>query len=213
MLSIGGSYDFAAAKNKLSLMNLSARTSFFKNVVGVSFVSVFDSYALNKYGNRSDTLLASFSKKIARFTSCNFSANATLTNAKIKSLANSKQPFSITLNYNLSFVKGGITSSGNLENPSSTTTIPNAYTQNLGTTFSMKPTPNWKFDITSGYDFKLKNISYTRFTIYRDLRCWESHITWVPFGYSKQYMITLNLKVNSLRDIKIPKQKLWQDNL
>jgi hypothetical protein len=77
----------------------------------------------------------------------------------------------------------------------------------------MKPTPNWKFDITSGYDFKLKNVSYTRFTIYRDLRCWEAHITWVPFGYSKQYMLTLNLKVHSLRDIKIPKQKLWQDNL
>ena len=215
MLSIGGSYDFFAKLNKLSLINLSARNSFFKNMVSVSFVSIFDPYALNKYGNRSDTLLAGTSKKLklARFTSCNFSTNATLTNAKIKSLASSKQPFSITLNYNLSFVKGGITSGGNPENPSSTTTIPNSYKQNLGATFSIKPTPNWKVDVTSGYDFALKNISYTRFTIYRDLRCWEAHITWVPFGYSKQYMLTLNLKVSSLRDIKIPKQKLWQDNL
>ncbi len=213
MLSIGGSYDFAAAKNKLSLINVSARTTLLKNIVGVLFTSVFDPYELNKYGNRSDTLLASASKKIARFTTCNFSVNGTLTNAKIKSLANSKQPFSIGINYNLTFVKGGIISSGNPENPSSTTTTPNAYTQNLTAIFSMKPTPNWKFDITTGYDFKLNNISYTRFTIYRDLRCWEARITWVPFGYSKQYMLTFNLKVNSLRDIKIPKQKLWQDNL
>ena len=223
MLSLGGSYDFAAAKNKLSLINLTARNTFFKDAVSVSFASVFDPYALNKYGNRTDTLLASTAgnsikgynsnHKIVRFTSCNFSTNLTLTNAKIKSLASSKQPFSIGLIYNLNFIKGGITSSGNPESPTSITTIPNKYTQTLGGTFSIKPTPNWKFDITSGYDFGLKNISYTRFTIYRDLRCWESHITWVPFGYSKQYMITLNLKVNSLRDIKIPKQKLWQDNL
>jgi hypothetical protein len=223
MLSLGGSYDFAAAKNKLSLINVSARTSLLKNIVGLSFVSVFDPYAVNKYGNRSDTLLASLASnslkgynanhKIVRFTSCNFSTNVTLTNAKIKSLANSKQPFSIGLNYTLNFVKGGIASGGNAENPSSITTTPNVYHQNLGATFSIKPTPNWKLDVTSGYDFVLKNVSYTRFTIYRDLRCWEAHITWVPFGYSKQYMITLNLKVSSLRDIKIPKQKLWQDNL
>ncbi|MHB8402480.1 MAG: putative LPS assembly protein LptD [Bacteroidia bacterium] len=211
MLSIGGSYDFMAKQNKLSLLNVSARTSFFKNIVGVSFVSVFDPYALNKYGNRSDTLLYKSSGKLVRFTSCNFSVNATLTNAKIKGLEKSKLPFSIGLNYNLSFVKG-ITGSGNPENPSSTIITPNQYTQNLGGTFSIKPTVNWKFNITTGYDFKLNSISYTSFTIHRDLRCWESNITWVPFGPAKQYMLTLNLKVPSLSTIKIPKQKLWQDN-
>lgn len=210
MLSVGGSYDFMAKQNKLSLLNISARTSFFKNIVNVSFVSVFDPYAF-KYGHRTDTLLYKSSGKLARFSNCNFSVNATLTNAKIKGLEKSKLPFSIGLTYNLSFVKG-ITSSGNSENPSSTTITPDTYTQNLGGTFSIKPTVNWKFDIRTGYDFKLNNISYTSFTIYRDLRCWESRITWVPFGASKQYMLTLNLKVNSLRDIKIPKQKLWQDN-
>ncbi|HKC66795.1 MAG TPA: hypothetical protein VKG26_01060, partial [Bacteroidia bacterium] len=85
--------------------------------------------------------------------------------------------------------------------------------QNLGATFSVKPTPNWKFDIRSGYDFKVNSISYTQFTIYRDLRCWEARITWVPFGPTKQYMLTLNLKSPSLSTLKIPKQKLWQDNL
>lgn len=229
MLSIGGNYDFFAKKNKLSVINISARTSLLKNIVGLSFVSVFDPYGLDKYGNRTDVLLASkagdslrpynSNHKLVRFTNCNFSANATLTNAKIKGLENSKQPFSIGLNYNLTFIKGetifpNITqSSENLSTITAPTVVPDSYTQNLTANFSIKPTINWKFDITSGYDFKAKNISYTRFTIYRDLRCWEARITWVPLGPSKQYMITLNLKVNSLRDIKIPKQKLWQDNL
>ncbi|HEX7413250.1 MAG TPA: putative LPS assembly protein LptD [Bacteroidia bacterium] len=212
MLSVGGSYDFMAKQNKLSLINLTARTSIFKNIVGLSFASIFDPYALNKKGNRSDTLLFKSNGKLARFTSCNFSINATLTNAKIKGLEKSKLPFSIGIAYNFIFTKG-ITSSGNAENPSSAVIVPNLYKQNLGATFSIKPTINWKFDISTGYDFKLNTLSYTRFIIYRDLRCWESRITWVPFGPAKQYMLTLNLKVNSLRDIKIPKQKLWQDNM
>ncbi len=205
MLSISGSYDMVAKKNKLSLLNLSARTTFFKNIVSVSFVSVFDPYKININGNRSDSL------GVPRFTNCNFSVNGTLTNAQIKAFKDSKQPFSIGLNYNLTFVKG-VTAPPNPENLIIAPT-PNTFTQILGGTFSVKPTPNWKFDIRTGYDFKLNNINYTSFTIYRDLRCWEAHITWVPFGFSKQYMLTLNLKVASLRDLKIPKQKLWQDNL
>ena len=221
MLSIGGNYDFFAKQNKLSLINLSARTSFFKNIMGVSFTSVFDPYKLDSAGNRSNKFAfdADVSKghfKLIRFTNCNFAVTGTLTNAKIKGLEKSKLPFSIGLNYNLTIAKGyTIQPTYNAEHEIITpgTTISSAYTQNLSTNLSLKPTVNWKFDITTGYDFKAKNMSYTRFTIYRDLRCWEAHITWVPFGFSKQYMITFNLKVNSLRDVKIPKQKLWQDNL
>ena len=218
MLSIGGSYDLAAQKNKLSLINLTARSSFFKNIVNVSFASVFDPYALNYKGQRSDTLSIKEGGSIARFTSCNFSMNGTLSNTKIKSLQNSKQPFSISLNYTLQFVKGVNIPATHIQNSDNITLIPgvntpNSYTQNLMATFSVKPTTKWKFDVTTGYDFKVNNISYTRFTIYRDLRCWEARITWVPLGQSKQYMLTINLKTASLRDIKIPKQKLWQDNL
>jgi hypothetical protein len=215
MLSLGGSYDVAAKKNNLSLINLSARTSFFKNVVGVSFTSVFDPYTLNNKGLRSDTFEVK-QGKLARFTTCNFSTNLTLTNAMIKGLQASKQPFSIGLNYNLNFVKGiNIPATSNSENVTIVPGIntPNTFTQIVQANFSIKPTPKWKFDITSGYDFVLKTINYTRFTIYRDLRCWEAHITWVPLGLSKQYMISLNLKVSSLRSLAIPKQKLWQDNL
>ena len=212
MLSIGGSYNVAAPTNKLSVINLSARTSFFKNVVGVSFTSVFDPYKVNRTGTHDTTLFELSDGKLARFTNCNFSLTGNLTNTQIKGLQNSKQPFSIGLNYNLTFVKG-VTTTQTSENGTVTNSTPNTYTQILGANFSIKPTPKWKFDITSGYDFHANTINYTRFTVYRDLRCWEAHITWVPLGLSKQYMITFNLKVSSLRDMKIPKQKLWQDNL
>jgi hypothetical protein len=127
-------------------------------------------------------------------------------------LQNSKQPFSIGINYNLQFAKTySLQPTQVLDAPKATSQIISS--QNLGATFSFKPTPMWKFDIRSGYDFKLNSISYTQFTIYRDLRCWEARITWVPFGPTKQYMLTLNLKSPTLSTLKIPKQKLWQDNL
>jgi len=212
MLSLGGSYDVAAKQNKLSVINLSARTSFFKNVVGVLFTSAFDPYAANANGTRGTTFQYDENGKLARFTNCNLSVNGNLTNAQIKGLQNSKQPFSIGINYNLQFTKTYSVQPGPI---TSTATAASQLTssQNLGVTFSFKPTPKWKFDIRSGYDFKLNSISYTQFTMYRDLRCWEARITWVPFGPTKQYMLTLNLKSPSLSTLKIPKQKLWQDNL
>jgi len=214
MLSLGGSYDIAAKQNKLSVINLSARTSFFKNVVGVNFTSVFDPYAANDDGTRSTKFQYDETGKLARFTNCNFSVNGNLTNAQIKGLQNSKQPFSIGVNYNLQFVKTySLNTTQTLDQNTPKATSQLIASQNLGATFSFKPTPLWKFDIRSGYDFKLNSISYTQFTIYRDLRCWEARITWVPFGPTKQYMLTLNLKSPSLSTLKIPKQKLWQDNL
>lgn len=212
MLSLGGSYDVAAKQNKLSVISLTARTSFFKNVVGVLFNSAFDPYAANANGTRGTAFQYDENGKLARFTNCNLSVNGNLTNAQIKSLQNSKQPFSIGLNYNLQFTKTYTLQPGPIT-PTSTAASQITSSQNLGATISFKPTPMWKFDIRSGYDFKLNSISYTQFTIYRDLRCWEARITWVPFGPTKQYMLTLNLKSPSLSTLKIPKQKLWQDNL
>ncbi len=222
MLSIGGSYDVAAKTNNLSNINFSVRTALFKNVVSVSFTSVFDPYKLNTDGTRSNLYLYNHTSvkqfQLARFTTCNFSANGTLTNAQIKAFKDSKLPFSIGLNYTLNFTKGINTPDVYIRNSETITVIKGVHTestyyQKLSATFSIKPTINWKFDITSGYDFDAKNLSYTRFSIYRDLRCWEARISWVPFGPSKQYMLTLNLKAPSLSSLKIPKQKLWQDNL
>lgn len=204
MLSIFGSYNVAAKTNKWSLLNLSARTSFIKNIITVMYTAAFDPYKLNINNQRSDTLGA------PRLTNYNFSVNGNLNNSHFKAFKDSKQPFTVSMGYNLVYNKNPSLSA--LASPNLSAT-PNAYSQNLTASFSLMPTPMWKINITTGYDFKNKNLSYTNFTIYRDLRCWEARLTWVPFGYSKQYTITFNLKTSALNTMKIPKQKLWQDNL
>lgn len=84
--------------------------------------------------------------------------------------------------------------------------------QTLNVNGDISPTKFWRIGITSGYDFTTKRLSYTSFNIYRDLKCWEARIDWVPFGFNKRYSITLNIKSGMLNSIKVPRQRSWYDN-
>ncbi len=66
----------------------------------------------------------------------------------------------------------------------------------------------WKIGISRGFDVNTQKLSYTSVNIYRDLKCWEARIDWVPFGPNKSYNLTLNLKASMLSDFKIPKRSI-----
>jgi hypothetical protein len=201
MLSIGGSYDVAAKKNNFSLINVSGRTSIIKNIIGLLATATFDPYAVDSTFNRSTQFEYDKNGKLARFTGMNFSVNSTMNNTQFKAMKDTKQPWNVTLNYNLTLQKS--------TNP----LLPDNKVQTLALNFSLKPTAKWKFDVMTNFDFKANKFSYTNIRIYRDLHCWEASINWVPFGFSKQYSVSLNLKTAALRDVKIPKQKQWFDNI
>lgn len=201
-LSLNGSYDVAAKKNKLSMIILSANTSFFKRAVGLVVNATFDPYAIRSDGTRTDTFSFNRNGRLARFANASLSVPVNLTNAQIPSMKDSKLPWSIGANYLLNYTKSAT--------PLKT---PDNLTQTASLNFTFNPTLNWKFNVTTNYDLKKGAVSYTRFTITRNLRCWEAAINWVPFGFTKQYSIYIYLKTSSLRDMKIPKQKQWYDNL
>jgi len=202
MLSLGGSYNVAAKKNNFSVINMSARTSLIKNIVGIMSTATFDPYKSNAQGIRTDTFQYNYNNQLVRFTGMNFSVNTTVNNTQFKSMQKTKQPWNVTFNYNL-----------NLAKSVTPLVTPDTKVQTLGINFSLKPTPNWKFDVMTNFDFKANTFSYTNIRIYRDLHCWEASINWVPFGFSKQYSLSINLKTQALRDMKIPKQKQWFDNI
>ncbi|HXB39386.1 MAG TPA: putative LPS assembly protein LptD [Bacteroidia bacterium] len=201
MLSIGGNYDVAAKKNNLSIINVSARTSLIKNIVGLMATSTFDPYSVDSKGVRTNFYQYDVNKQIARFTGVNFSVNTAVNNSMIKSMASTNQPWNLSINYNLNIIKNPIP----LQQDNKV--------QTLNATLSICPTTKWKLDIMTNYDFKANNFGYTNIRIHRDLHCWEASINWVPFGFAKQYSVSLNLKTQALRDIKIPKQKQWFDNI
>jgi hypothetical protein len=74
-------------------------------------------------------------------------------------------------------------------------------------------TNKWKVTFTSGYDFLHSQISYTSFTINRDLHCFEIRFNWIPLGTMKSWDFTIRAKSNLLQDLKLTKRKDFRDNL
>jgi hypothetical protein len=219
-LSLNTSYNFAADSFKMSNVGITGRTVLFKNF-DINASSVFDPYAYNKeIGKRIKAFSYTYDNRLLRFTDAyltvgtNFSSNKLQAARKLRKppdMTNGAErgatpdldpeealPWNIYLTYNLT-----------LSNHNDTKI---EKTHALNATADMKPTKYWKIGVTSGYDFTNKKLSYTSFDIYRDLKCWEAGIKWVPFGYNKSYQLTLNLKTSMLSDFKIPKQSKSMDN-
>ncbi|MBL7912518.1 MAG: LPS-assembly protein LptD [Bacteroidia bacterium] len=219
-ISAGASYNFAADSFNMSLINVTARTKLFKyfDVVGSSN---FDPYAYDKTTQRRvKEFNYTYSDNIARFTNANFAVNTSFGSNMIEAARKTRQapnmtngaekdakddldeteklPWNLNIYYNLA-----------LNNPNDHRLQP---TQSLNFSGDLMPTKYWKIGITSGYDFTNKQLSYTSFNIYRDLKCWEARIDWVPFGLRKSYNLTINLKASMLSDFKIPKRSPPIDN-
>jgi hypothetical protein len=204
-------YNFARDSFKMSDISIGGQTVLFKNIT-LNANSVFSPYQYNQASKRTvDQFYYKSGRGLARFINANFALTTALSSDMVEAAKKLKEPpktasgiekgmeddlgigtkvsWLVRLNYNLS-----------LNNPDDRKTQP---THNIGITADLKPTPYWKIGVSSGYDFTNLKPSTTNFTIYRDLKCWEAHITWVPFGVWKSYSIGLNLKTAMLSSLKL----------
>lgn len=79
----------------------------------------------------------------------------------------------------------------------------------VGTSFDFSVTPLWKVSGRTGYDFVQRDLSTTRFSVFRDLGCWQMSFDWVPFGEFQSYSFSLNVKsgkLSQLLRLQIPQQ-------
>ncbi len=104
-------------------------------------------------------------------------------------------PWNLSISYSFSY--------NNQLSTKETRTVSN--TLNFNGDFNL--TPKWKIQFTSGYDFRAKDLSYTSFSIYRDLHCWDLSASWVPIGLYQSYSITIKVKASILQDLKLSKRK------
>ena len=227
-LSMAGSYNFAADSFKLSDLRLNARTVLFRYFDVVAY-SAMSPYRLQRTTNSSGTLLLQQSdqylweggNRYLRFMEGNVSVGTALGSDMLEAMKNirkptsfsnaaerggevrtddppEKLPWTVRMSYNLQ-----------LTNPDDRRVQP---THAVNFSADMTPTRFWKVGVTSGFDFATRQLSYTRVTIYRDLKCWEARIDWVPFGIAKSYNVSLNMKMSMLSEFKIPRQRQWYDN-
>jgi lipopolysaccharide assembly outer membrane protein LptD (OstA) len=97
--------------------------------------------------------------------------------------------FSLRFNYNRSNpLKPSTTAQLNLDNASVTLT------------------KNWRLSFYGQFDLREKIIVDQRYTISRDLHCWEMQIFWTPSGFSRGFYFRLGIKAPLLKDIKVEKR-------
>ena len=220
-LGFAGSYNFAADSFKMSVVSVTGRTKIWK-YFDLLFNSTFDPYYTTIITNtvtniesayRTKQYLLNENGRVADFKTGNIAINASFSSSTLPSKAKKpdltndvergatptntaqsqgKLPWTLSIMYNVNYTK-------------SLNKVKDIQTLNFSGNVNV--TKYWKLGLTSGYDFTNRNISYTSINVYRDLKCWEARIDWVPFGLRRSYSLSINLKTSMLSDVKIPRQR------
>jgi hypothetical protein len=235
-----GSYNLVADSFRLSPISLNARTNLFDKV-NVSAGGTINPYQVDSFGLPIDKYMWQGGNgfSIGRLTNANIAISTSFQSQDKKSKEKEKLkediadqeetpdaqleeqrrqaemmrqnpgeyvdfdiPWRLDLSYSLNY------SRARTVDRLRDTTI---FTQYLGFSGDFSLTPKWKIIMTSGFDFRLKQISYTTLTISRDLHCWQMSINLVPFGSYRQFSITINPKAGILRDLRINRTRQFFD--
>ena len=218
---IGASYNIFADSMKLSLIRFDARTSLFKNKLGVQFSGTLDPYYITADSQLVNKFEIQETGGLGRITNMNISFDFSLNSPQKKDkkkdagkpepppfaediyYVNFDVPWNVSFSYMLSYVNFGRIGNKVVNKSSIIQTISFSGNFNIA--------KKWKLDFRSGFDMETKKLSATSININRDLHCWQMSFTWIPFGYWQSYMFTLNVKSSVLKDLKIDKKRDYYD--
>jgi lipopolysaccharide transport LptD-like protein len=207
--SIGSSYNVAADSLRWSNIAMNARTTLFDKV-NLQVGSSFDPYIVDSAGRRRNISEWKEHKRIARLTNATLTVGFNLVHALNKTTTKGSDadqkyiathpdeyidldvPYSLNVNYTLTYSRPG--SGKSLTN------------QIVNFNGDLSLTPKWRITFSSGYDFKLHEITYTSLGFYRDLHCWQMSLNWVPLGSFPYYNFQINVKASVLQDLKYIKK-------
>jgi len=228
-LNMSTGYDFAKDSLKMSNISITAAADFL-NKFTINFNAGFSPYEFYIANNNRDIDIDKFlflrngNRKLARFKSATLRVNTRFSDKDFNSTETSdkgtetqiweineyperfldfNQKWSVNLSYVLGFSK---------QYNQTALTDSVAITQNnLNVNFDFTLTDKWKLNGSSGYNFKTKELTYTRLNITRDLHCWQMSFNWVPFGNFRSYDFRINVKAAVLQDLKLTRRRQWYD--
>jgi hypothetical protein len=82
---------------------------------------------------------------------------------------------------------------------------------NLNGDFNL--TPKWKVGMSTYYDFNGSGIQSVTMFLSREMHCWQMTINVTPVGYYKSFNITISPKSGLLRDLKINRTRSFNSSL
>jgi len=229
-LSFRGSYDLARDSLKMSDLNVTGRTTLWKNF-SIQYASTWDPYVLDSAGNKTNKYEWSVNRRLFRLdnTRWNLSLNYKIGDATFNKKKEKEEiqnditqeemieiennpdayvdwniPWSLNIRYSFAYT--------NRIDYINFIRLPEKdIIQTLGVSGQLNITPKWKFTFNTGWDFTNNALSYTSINIYRDLHCWEMRFSWVPLGPRQSWNFSINVKASILQDLKLNRKKDFRD--
>lgn len=193
-LTLGSNYDIAKDSLNFSNISIAGRTSLFK-IFTVNFGAQVDPYKYTD-GVKINQLLFNDGGKIGSLMYANSAIGINLHNKPEAAKRDLASFWNALISYSYDY-RRNITS-----------ILDTAITTNsIRFDGKIDITKKWKLGVTTNYDFALKDISFTQFSLYRDLHCWEAAAELVPFGPLKRYMIRINIKASIFEDAKFERRR------
>ena len=235
-LNFSTNYNITADSLRWSPVRMSTVVPLMDNKLNINVGATFDPYALGENKERINTFSASNGGPLFRMTSANINwgynfkskgskkDNADDNEGNIPGLNNNRaldeqrdfgnpddeDETASEEEKSTSFYKTNIPWSVNLKH---SLTYSNNKDQrqisnnSLMASANVSLTPKWKVNVSSGYDFKNKGVTFTNLGIDRDLESWTMNISWTPFGNRESWFFFIGVKSGILRDLKYEKRR------
>ncbi len=240
-LRLNMSHNFIAEEFKWSRLSINARNTFFDRF-GMNFRSTFDPYPLQVDPDgqleRVDDAFATLQEGqgLLRLENMSFGLTGRLDSRSLrlkdeestdKGTEQEREdlfqnpgdyvdfdiPWGFNFSYNLNFRKNFFVQTiqdEGIQKDVVRDSLSVVQTLNLGGDISI--TPNWKMDISTGWDFVNNDLAFTRINIFRDLHCWDMQFTWVPIGNFQMYEFRISVRSALLQDLKLQRRRQYFDN-
>ncbi len=211
------SYDIFKDSLRWAPVNLAARTAFF-NKLNVNVVSVWDPYAVDRFGQRIDRSERSVTGKLARMTYTNVALGMDLKSkrygqAPSSAPSNDQQVVEESdpskgarINFSVPW-RLGVSYSYDLNRTYADNSFTDTQRQSVLFNGDLNVLKYWKLGFSSGYDLVAQEWTPTSLNLYWDLHCWEFNFNIIPLGVRKSFSFRINVKASILRDLKFEQRR------
>lgn len=220
--SLSSSYNFAADSLKLAPLSMSINSSAIKGITLVAGASI-SFYQRDDNGRQFNQFIAASERRLGQLENFNISANTSFKggNGRVETFTPVYRRVYDPLNqqrFNPIDPLFGFEPVSPLRSPWSFTVRMNyswryrfgqkpirSATVNLNN-IQFNLTPKWNFRTTIGYDFILRDLTPARFSLDRNLECWDLSFQLNPFGDDQFYFFSLRLNSAQVQSLfqKLP---------
>lgn len=225
--NISSGYNFAGdTANKFQNINISANTSILNGLFGLNASLVYNPYSVNQNNQQVKEFYMKTHQKPLRFKNLNVTLDFNLRGKpkeKDKSFVNEygtleeqeyiaqnpelfydfNIPWSVSARYHISMVNGSFADRDSM--------VFNFTSLDFNGDINI--TPKWKVAVSSGFDFKAMDFTFTTFKLLRDLHCWEMSLDWQAYPIRNQsFLFEIRVKSSLLQDLKLSRKNVNYNN-